>query len=143
VGGLRVEQPFTMERGRIPAALERMDKDLSLRAGNFAHTSDDGFVRGLTALFDVAATVPRPKAILLFSAMQDVPLDEQFRDLAAMAAASRSVIYPVDVRGLAGDPAADSVEAMRKPSKRDVLTGGGSQEGGTPPGSTGLQERPG
>jgi len=124
-GELRVEQPFTTDLSRIPAALERMDEDLSLRAGNFAHTSDDGFVRGLTALFDVVATAPRPKAILLYSAMHDVPLDQQFRDLAAMAAASRSVIYAVDVRGLdAVDPFAASVEAMRKPSGRDLLTGG-------------------
>ena len=100
VGGLRVEQPFTSDRTRIGSALARMDDDLRLRAGNFAHASEDGFVRGLTALFDVVGTVSRPKAILLFSAMGDVPLDEQFANLAAMAAASRSVVYPVDVRGL-------------------------------------------
>jgi len=61
---------------------------------------EDGFMRGMTSLFDVAATNSRPKAILLFSSMQDVPLDEQFRKLAAMVAASRSVVYPIDVRGL-------------------------------------------
>ena len=48
----------------------------------------------MTALFDVAATTPRPKAILLYSTMHDVPLDDPFRKLAAMAAASRSVGLP-------------------------------------------------
>ncbi len=99
-GGLRVEQSFTSDQERIPAALRRMQYDPALFAGNFSHISEDGFVRGMTSLFDVAATVPRPKAILLYSSMRDVPLDEQFRKLAAMAAASRSVIYPVDIRGL-------------------------------------------
>jgi hypothetical protein len=77
-----------------------MQYDPSLFAGNFDHMSEEGFVRGMTTLFDVAATIPRPKAVLLYSSMRDVPLDEQFRKLAAMAAASRSVVYPVDVRGL-------------------------------------------
>src|SRR5262245_43785686 len=99
-GGLRVEQSFTTERDRIPAVLRRMRNDPALFAGNFGHISEKGFVRGLTSLFDVAATVARPKAILFYSAMRDVPLEEQFRDLAAMASASRSVIYPIDARGL-------------------------------------------
>ena len=99
-GGLRVEQSFTSDQAQIPAALRRMQYDPSLFAGNFSHMSEDGFVRGMTSLFDVAATIPRPKAILLYSTMRDVPLDEQFRKLAATAAASRSVVYPIDVRGL-------------------------------------------
>ena len=103
IGGLRVEQSFTTERDRISAVLRRMRNDVTLFAGNFSHMSEKGFVRGLTALFDVAATVARPKAILLYSAMRDVPLEEQFQDLAAMASASRSAIYPVDARGLDDD----------------------------------------
>ena len=77
-----------------------MQYDPSLFAGNFNHTSEDGFVRSMTSLFDVAATIPRPKAIVLYSSMRDVPLDAQFRKLAATAAASRSVVYPVYVQGL-------------------------------------------
>lgn len=115
-GGLRVEQPFTTDRARIPATLARMRDDPTLFAGNFSHTSDDGFVRGLTALFDVAAAVPRPKAIVLYSTMRDAPLDEDFRQLAALAAASRSVIYPVDVRGLD-----DSASARDRRTPRDAL----------------------
>jgi VWFA-related protein len=99
-GGLRVEQPFTSDVARVPAALRKMQYDVSLFAGNFSHLTEDGFVRGLTALFDVAATLPKPKAVLFFSAMGDVPLDSQFKDLAAKASASRSVVYPIDVRGL-------------------------------------------
>lgn len=97
-GGLRVEQSFTSDRAQIPVALRRMQFDPSLFAGNFSHMSEDGFVRGMTSLFDVAATIPRPKAILLYSSMRDLPLDEQFHKLAATAAASRSVVYPIDVR---------------------------------------------
>lgn len=99
-GGLRVEQTFTPDRARIPDTLRKMQYDVSLFAGNFSHMSEDGFVRGMTSLFDVAATLPRPKAILFYSAMRDVPLDSQFRELAGMASASRSVVYPIDVRGL-------------------------------------------
>ncbi len=102
-GGLRVEQSFTRDEARTLAALEGMRYDPSLFAGNFSHLSEAGFVRGLSALFDVAATNPKPKAILFYSAMRDVPLDDEFRNLAAMAAASRSVVYPVDVRGLDDD----------------------------------------
>ena len=112
-GGLRVEQSFTLDQAQIPAALRRMQYDPSLFAGNFSHMSEDGFMRGMTSLFDVAATIPRPKAILLYSSMRDVPLDEQFRKLAAMAAASRSVVYPVDVRGL---------DAERVPTQSKVQT---------------------
>lgn len=101
-GGLRVEQPFTTERDRISTALRGMRNDATLFGRTFEHTNETGFVRGLSSLFDVVATVPRPKAILLYSSMKELPLDSEFRDLAAMAAASRSVIYPIDVRGLGG-----------------------------------------
>jgi hypothetical protein len=63
--------------------------------------NESGFVDGLASLFDVAGTFPGPKAVVLYSAMKDVPLEEQFRQLAAQAAASRCAVYPVDVRGLA------------------------------------------
>ena len=110
-GGLRIEQPFTSERALIPAALEKMEYDVSLFAGNFSHMSENGFVRGMTSLFDVAGTLPQPKAVLFYSAMRDVPLDGQFQELAAMASASRCVIYPVDVRGLE-----DGAQGTRTPN---------------------------
>src|SRR5262249_14288191 len=101
---------------RTYAALQHMQNDATLFGGNFAHSSDDGFVRGLTSLFDVVGTIPKPKAIVLFSGMRDVPYEEDFRNLAALAAASRSVVYPVDIQGL------DATDVMVDPSwvRKDV-----------------------
>src|SRR5262249_27523476 len=98
------------------AALQHMQNDVTLWGGNFSHTSDDGFVRGLTSLFDVVGTIPKPTAVVLFSAMKDVPYEEDFRNLAALAAASRSVVYPVDIRGLDPiDPRAPASRANADP----------------------------
>jgi VWFA-related protein len=99
-GGLRIEQPLSTKRDATFAALQHMQDDVTLWGGNFSHTSDDGFVRGLTSLFDVVGMIPKPKAVVLFSGMRDVPYEEDFRNLAALAAASRSVVYPVDIQGL-------------------------------------------
>lgn len=101
-GGLRVVQAFTGNRDQISSVLFGMRDDPTLFAGTFSHTNENGFVRGMSSLFDVVATVPRPKAILLYSAMADLPFDSQFQDLAAMAATARSVIFPVDVEGMIG-----------------------------------------
>jgi hypothetical protein len=109
-GGLRIEQPLSTQRDETLAALQHMQDDITLWGGNFSHTSDDGFVRGLTSLFDVVGTIPKPKAIVLFSGMRDMPYEEDFRNLAALAAASRSVVYPVDIRGL------DLIDPMATPS---------------------------
>lgn len=119
IGGLRVELPFTADRDRITSALGHMESDATLYAGNFAHMNEHGFVRGLTALFDVLGTIPGPKAVILFSAMQDVPLEDQFGQLAALAAASRSSIYPVDVRGLQSERPADR-EVAQAPPKENI-----------------------
>ena len=99
-GSFRLEENFAQDPARVDSSLVRMEKDSSLFAGNFSHLTEDGFTRGLTSLFDTLATVPGPKAILLYSSMSDVPLDEQFRQLSAQAAASRCALYPVDVRGM-------------------------------------------
>ena len=93
---------------RILSALGRMQTDTTLFAANFAHMNESGFMRGLTSLFDVLGAFPGPKAVILFSAMQDVPLEDQFGQLAALAAASRSSIYPVDVRGLLAERPPDA-----------------------------------
>lgn len=103
-GGLRVEQPFTTDLERTRRTLQRMEYDITLWNGNFYHQSEEGFVRGLGALFDVLGTVAGPKAVVLYSGMQDVPLDGQFRQIAALAAGARCSIYPVDARGLASPP---------------------------------------
>lgn len=112
-GGLRVVQPFTGDRDQIPSVLRAMRNDSSLFAGTFSHTGETGFVQSMSSLFDVVATVHRPKAILLYSAMTDLPFEAQFRDLAAMAATSRSVVYPIDVRGVT-DPGVKLVRPRTK-----------------------------
>ncbi len=100
-GGLRIEQPFTTDARKVLASLKRMQKDISLWNGNFSHANEFGFVRGVESLFDVLATVSvGPKAVVLYSAMQDVPLDNQFERIAAIAAASRCALYTVDPYGL-------------------------------------------
>ena len=101
-GGLRIEQPFTTNSAEVLASLKRMQKDISLWNGNFSHATEFGFVRSVTALFDVVAAASKgPKAMVLYSTMQDVPLDYQFEQIAALAAASRCAVYSVDAYGLA------------------------------------------
>lgn len=99
-GGVRIEQPFSSDPEQSLRTLRRMDHDITLWNGNFAHLTERGFVRGLSGLFDVLATVPGRKSVVLFSEMADVPLDLEFDKLSAAAAASRSAVYSVDVRGL-------------------------------------------
>ena len=100
-GGLRVELPFTSDKHDVLSSLKRMRKDVSLWNGNFYHSSETGFVRGITSLLDVLASASvGPKAVVLYSAMQDVPLDFEFERIAAIAAVSRSALYTVDPRGL-------------------------------------------
>jgi VWFA-related protein len=99
-GGMRVEQPFTGDKDEVVRRLRRMQFDVSLWTPDYSHLNENGFVRGMTALLDVLGTVAGQKAVVLFSTMRDVPMDLQFRSLAAHAAASRCSIYPVDVLGL-------------------------------------------
>jgi VWFA-related protein len=100
-GGVRIEQPFTDDDERILAALDRMQHDPSLCVPEFRHENEFVFIDGLVAMIDFLGREPGPKAVVLYSAMEDVPLDTQFRRVAAVASASRVSIYPVDVRGLA------------------------------------------
>ena len=99
-GGLRVEQAFTTDFEEAARTIQRMQYDVSLWNGNFSHMSEDGFVGSLTALLDVLGTIAAPKSVVLFSGMEDVPLDLEFERLAALAATSRTAFYPVDVLGL-------------------------------------------
>lgn len=99
-GGLRIEQPFTADADIVFKGLRRMQYDITLWNGYFTHLNEFGFVDGLGALFDVLGTVSGPKAVVLYSAMSDVPLETQFERLAAVASVSRCALYPVDLRGL-------------------------------------------
>jgi VWFA-related protein len=99
-GGLRIEQPFTYDHDELWSSLRRMQRDITLWQPSFMHLNEMSWIRGVTTLFDVLGTVPGPKAVVFFSGMTDVPLDLQFQEIAAQAAASRCSVYPVDVRGL-------------------------------------------
>lgn len=99
-GGLRVEQQFSADREQVRRALHRMEYDISLWQPSFQHLDESGFVDGLTTLFDVLGQVPGSKAVVLYSAMLDLPLDRQFLEIAATAAGARCTIYPVDAFGL-------------------------------------------
>jgi len=101
-GGLRIEQKFTSDKKELLRSLKRMEYDVTLWNGMHHHLSETGFVGGVTTLLDVLGTVPDSKAIVLFSAMRDVPLDLEFRNIAAVASSSRCFIYPVDVTGFRG-----------------------------------------
>jgi VWFA-related protein len=99
-GGLRIEQRFSADRGEVIASLRRMQYDISLWQPDFYHVNEFGFLDGVTALLDFLGSVPGPKAIVFFSEMADVPLDSQFKKIAAVATSSRCSFYPVDVAGL-------------------------------------------
>ena len=103
-GSLRVELPFTSDGKRVATALGHMRDDPTLFAANFPHKNDDGLVNGLTSLFDVAGNPSTPTAIILYSGMEDGPLDDQFLGLSARGAAARCAVYPFHVDGLASGP---------------------------------------
>jgi VWFA-related protein len=100
--GLRVLSQFSSNRAELLAVLDRMQNDKGLYAGNFFHPDETGFVDAFTVLLELVGSVAGPKALILFSAMEDVPLETQFRRLASFAASAKVTIYPVDVRGLVG-----------------------------------------
>jgi len=119
-GSLRVEQPFTKDSQRVRGALAHMRNDASLFAGSFSHSSDEGFVRGLGSLFDVAGTFSGPKAVILYSGMADVPYEENFKKLAVQAAAARCSVYPFRVEGLSSGPR--PLEGYRRQLRGDTRT---------------------
>ncbi len=103
-GGLRVEQPFTRDLSQVTRTLERMERDITLWNGNFAHTTEEGFFAGLEALCDVLAAVPGPKAAVVYSQWQGAGdlyfYESDFRRLAALAGDARVSFYPVEAQGL-------------------------------------------
>lgn len=103
-GGIRVEQPFTRNRQEVLRSLERMEHDITLWNGNFAHLNELSLFRSLEALVTVLASprFPGSKAVVLFT-RGDGPgasYEPQFRSLSAIASQSRVGFYPVDARGL-------------------------------------------
>jgi VWFA-related protein len=103
-GGLRVEQPFTRDLNQVVRTLERMERDITLWNGNFAHTTEEGLFAGLESLCDVLAAVQGPKAVVLYSQWQGAGdlhfYESNFRDLAALAADAWVTFYPVEAQGI-------------------------------------------
>jgi VWFA-related protein len=101
-GGLRIEQVFTADHGRVLDTLKRMEYDISLWEPSFFHLNEDPFFDGMQVLFDVLGSVPGNKGVVLFSnnpgsAHEN---DLRFADLAAGASSSRCSVYPVHASGL-------------------------------------------
>jgi len=99
-GGLRIEQPFTSDPDEVVKSLRRMEYDVTLWQPDYFHTHEAVFVDPMVALLDLLGRWHGNKAVVLFSEMEDVPLDLEFARIAAIAATSRCSIYPVDSKGL-------------------------------------------
>lgn len=100
--GLRIEQPFTRDRAAVIQALRRMEHDVTLWNGNFAHLTEYPLFTGLDALVTVLRAVPGPKAVVFASAGNGPgrAYEPNFRQLAARASDAQVSIYSVDCRGL-------------------------------------------
>jgi VWFA-related protein len=114
--GLRIEQRFTADAETLVEALRRMEYDSTLYAMDFGSLVDDrSLFDNLATLADVLANYDGTKAVILFSQLvsraypsrprgRTISLpsvwDLWFENVAARAAAARTVIYPVDASGL-------------------------------------------
>ena len=101
-GGLRVEQPFTRDRGAVLETLRRMEYDVTLWNGRFEHETEFGFFRGLDALMTLLRVTTGPKSIVLLTAGAGPGdfYDKEFALLATAASDAQARVYPVDTRGL-------------------------------------------
>jgi len=95
---VRVEQRFTKDVRRAIQALERMKHDVTLWAREYpAGVSGQGYFAGISTLMDVLGSYDGAKAVVLFSQASGVGEEVRltyFDEVAAHAAATRSVIYP-------------------------------------------------
>ena len=105
-GALRIEQTFTRDRTEVLDALSRMDKDVTLYAGHFAHSTEKPLFNGLQVLVNLLDVVPGSKAVVLFTGGSGPGdfYDPQFRTLTDQASLARVVFYPIDCQGLTGKP---------------------------------------
>lgn len=100
--GLRVELPFTSDRQAVLRAIRRLEADPSIFVSG-PRLTEFPYFGSLLALLDVMERVPGRKAVVLFSGrIEDDGWshDNEYARLAAMAATSRTAIYPVDSGGL-------------------------------------------
>ena len=106
-GGLRVEQPFTRDREALVSTLRRMEHDISLWNGTFAHLTERPLFTSLRALVSVLRTYPGPKGVVFISAGAGPgnSYDLDYERLTAEASEARVSLYTVDCMGLyAGTP---------------------------------------
>jgi VWFA-related protein len=101
-GGIRVEQPFTKDRGEIVNTLHRMDHDITLWNGNFSQLTDYPLWASLRALVAILRVTPGPKAVVYITAGwgPSKAYDNEFEQLSAMASGGRVSFYPVDLKGV-------------------------------------------
>ncbi len=115
--GLRIEQRFTNQLEQVADTLRRMEHDVTLYARDFATTvTDRAFFDDLARLSDVLENYDGAKAMVLFSQLvsRADDWDLWFENVAKRAAAARTVIYPIDSRGLqAGGPVGGSPSLAR------------------------------
>jgi VWFA-related protein len=122
-GGLRVEQPFTKDREAVVNTLRRMEHDISLWNGNFAHLTETPLFRSLAALVTVLRASPGPKSVVFVSGMSgpDDFYDLDFDLLAAAASDAQVSFYTVDAKGLLATAPASGSRALARLAS---MTGG-------------------
>jgi VWFA-related protein len=101
-GGIRVEQPFTTDRRVVVDTLKRMEHDISLWNGNFAHLTEEPLFTSLRALVTVLRASPGPKAVVFVSAGPGPgnTYDSDYERLSAAASDAQVSFYPVDCMGM-------------------------------------------
>ena len=100
---VRLETPFTTDIDELRWALRRMRNDRDLFAKQRAPLTEQEFFERLRAIFDLLGGYDGRKTVVLFSGpfMSDgFTYDERYHDVAGLAAAARTAIYPVDAAGL-------------------------------------------
>ncbi len=101
--GIRVEQPWTRDHRDMLATLDRMLEDPKLYAGNHSNLTEWPAFERIMNVLDIMQTMEGRKILVLFSGpfnFDGFTHDPAFRRISAMAARSRTQIYPVDTSGL-------------------------------------------
>lgn len=125
---VRFETPFTSDLDELRWALRRMRNDRDLYARNRQRVTELQFYARVRALFDLLERWPGRKTVVLFSgpfARDAFVYDEQYRELAALSAATRTAVYPVDTMGLRTP---EPVGALANPRVTPESTFGGPPE---------------
>jgi len=100
---LRIESPMGAGREATLAALDRMEHDRGLFAANYTRYTDAKFFEKFLLFFDLMELQPDRKVVVMFSGpflADGWNWDWYYRQLASMAARTRTAVYPVDSAGL-------------------------------------------